>query len=160
MTLICFLCTLLRPSKREEATVPHTALERVKDRQVLLIRGSLLDTGMGKHGASLWHMSSQLDSMVGYEMSNTMTMALDRDHGPETVQIASGSERKYRHLLGGDELTADGAGTWFWSSSPPHRQAYPVLSRSLQWPLVWGYPEYFSSLEVFKDPRLGEPETT
>ena len=55
MTLICFLCTLLCPSKREEAPVPHAALERVKGRQVLLIRRSLLDTGMGKHGASLWH---------------------------------------------------------------------------------------------------------
>ena len=54
-TLICFLCTLLCPSKREEAPVPHAALERVKGRQVLLIRRSLLDTGMGKHGASLWH---------------------------------------------------------------------------------------------------------
>ena len=71
MTLICFLCTLLRPSKREEAPVPHAALEQAKGRQVLLIRRSLLDTGMGKHGASLWHMSSQLDSMVASEMSNT-----------------------------------------------------------------------------------------
>ena len=56
---------------------------------------------MGKHGASLWRMSSQLDSMVGSEVS----LALDQDLGPETVKIASASCRvKASHLLGGDKL--------------------------------------------------------
>ena len=92
MTLICFLCTLLCPSKREEAPVPHAALERVKGRQVLLIRRSLLDTGMGKHGASLWHNYVVTTGLASNTTCHWETLALHRDHGPETVQIASASE--------------------------------------------------------------------
>lgn len=70
----CCLWTAAAPTSNEEAPVPQTALERVKGIHALWMRGSSSGTGMGKHGASLLQISSQLTKP---SLLNTMSLGLE-----------------------------------------------------------------------------------